>query len=73
MTQQTSTISLTVNGDPTELAVGATIADLLVQMAVVGRRIAVELNGEIVPKADHANTALQADDLVEVVQAIGGG
>lgn len=73
MTQQTSTISLIVNGDLTELAAGATISDLLVQMEVVGRRIAVELNGEIVPKADHANTALQADDQVEVVQAIGGG
>lgn len=73
MTQQTSTIPLTVNGDSMELAAGATVADLIAQMAISGRRIAVELNGEIVPKADHAGTQLQANDQVEVVQAIGGG
>jgi sulfur carrier protein len=51
----------------------ATIADLVRELALEGRRIAVERNGEIVPKSRHALTALTAGDRIEVVAAVGGG
>jgi sulfur carrier protein len=42
-------------------------------MALVGRRIAVERNGEIVPKSLHARTSLADGDRLEIVVAVGGG
>jgi sulfur carrier protein len=42
-------------------------------MDTAGRRVAVERNGEIVPKSRHAQTALAEDDRLEVVVAVGGG
>jgi sulfur carrier protein len=66
-------VTVTVNGDQQKLASGATIADLIVTLDLVGKRVAVERNLEIVPKSDHASTALQSDDVLEIVHAIGGG
>ncbi|PTU74321.1 sulfur carrier protein ThiS [Pseudomonas mangrovi] len=62
-----------LNGEPYELAEPASVADLLERMDLVGRRVAVELNLEIVPRSSHASTFLQEGDRVEVVHAIGGG
>ncbi len=67
------TITVTVNGEPQQLATGATIADLVASLDLQGRRVAVECNLEIVPKAEHATTTLKAGDVLEVVHAIGGG
>lgn len=67
------TIGITVNGGAMRIAAGATVADLLAQMDTAGKRVAVERNGEIVPKSRHAQTALAADDRLEVVIAVGGG
>jgi sulfur carrier protein len=50
-----------------------TVADLVRELALDGKRVAVERNGEIVPKSAHALTALAAGDRVEVVAAVGGG
>jgi sulfur carrier protein len=50
-----------------------TIASLLAKMGLSGKRIAVERNGEIVPKSLHALTALAAGDKLEIVGAVGGG
>lgn len=62
-----------LNGEPHEVSEQASIADLLEQLALTGRRVAVELNLEIVPRSLHAATYLQQGDAVEVVHAIGGG
>ncbi|NLJ63650.1 MAG: sulfur carrier protein ThiS [Alcaligenaceae bacterium] len=51
----------------------ATIFELIEELGYVGKRIAVELNGEIVPKSQHATTALNENDQLEIVVAVGGG
>ncbi|SNS65229.1 sulfur carrier protein ThiS [Pseudomonas segetis] len=62
-----------LNGEPLELADGQTVAGLIAQLDLVGRRVAVELNLDIVPRSQHASTVLAEGDRVEVVHAIGGG
>jgi sulfur carrier protein len=62
-----------LNGEAFELPDGQTVADLLGRLDLTGRRIAVELNLDIVPRSQHASTALRDGDRVEVVHAIGGG
>lgn len=62
-----------LNGEPYELPDGHTLADLIERMALTGRRLAIELNLDIVPRSQHASTQLKEGDRVEVVQAIGGG
>jgi len=62
-----------LNGESFELPDGQTVADLLVRLDLVGRRVAVELNLDIVPRSQHASTPLAEGDQVEVVHAIGGG
>lgn len=66
-------ISVSVNGERRPWPVGTTIADVIAALQLSGKRYAVELNQEIVPRAEHASTLLQAGDQVEIVQAIGGG
>jgi sulfur carrier protein len=66
-------IDVTVNGEPRHLDPGSTVAALLGQMALSGKRVAVERNGEIVPKGRHADTVLAPGDTLEIVAAVGGG
>ena len=66
-------ICLTVNGQPVELAQGTTVASLLASMDTAGKRVAVERNGEIVPRSRHAATILAPGDHLEIVVAVGGG
>ena len=68
-----SRVIVTVNGAATQLPDGSSIAVLVEQLQLAGRRIAVEVNEEIVPKSAHAQTPLRDGDRVEVVHAIGGG
>ena len=62
-----------LNGEPFELPDGETVAGLLALRELAGRRVAVELNLDIVPRSQHADTVLKEGDQVEVVHAIGGG
>ncbi|AGE27921.1 MULTISPECIES: sulfur carrier protein ThiS [Pseudomonas] len=62
-----------LNGEPFELPDGASVEALLTRLELTGRRVAVELNQDIVPRSQHAATALADGDQVEVVHAIGGG
>ncbi|GGL34449.1 sulfur carrier protein ThiS [Pseudomonas brenneri] len=62
-----------LNGEPYELPDGETVAALLARLELTGRRVAVELNQDIVPRSQHPDTALAEGDQVEVVHAIGGG
>lgn len=66
-------MNLLVNGESRTLADGATLAHLLATLDLAGRRVAVEVNGDIVPKSRHAQTALREGDRIEIVHAIGGG
>lgn len=66
-------MQIQLNGEPFDTQDGATLAQLVEQLDLVGKRIAIELNMEIVPRGEHAETALKEGDQVEVVHAIGGG
>jgi sulfur carrier protein len=66
-------LSIVVNGSSRLCRDTSTIADLIRDLALDGKRIAVERNGEIVPKSAHAATPLAAGDRIEVVRAVGGG
>jgi len=66
-------IRITVNGEPREIAATATVADLLAQVGLDMRKVAVERNLEIVPRSTYAATALAAGDELEIVHFIGGG
>ena len=52
---------------------GKSITELLADMNINAKQVAVELNEEIVPKAKYAETFLKDDDCVEVVRFVGGG
>jgi sulfur carrier protein len=62
-----------VNGQPREIAPGASVANLLGELGVTQPHVAVELNLEVVPRANHAVTILQDGDRLEVVTLVGGG
>lgn len=66
-------IEITVNGKSEQLDELSSVVDLVSAMALQGKRIAVEVNGEIVPASQHGNHMLAAGDKVEIVGAIGGG
>ncbi|MDN0077387.1 sulfur carrier protein ThiS [Crenobacter sp. SG2303] len=66
-------LSITLNGEARQFAEVATIADLIGALELAGKRLAVERNGEIVPKSRHALEALHDGDALEVVVAVGGG
>lgn len=66
-------MQLTVNGEPRTLADALNIDELLAALQLGGKRVAVEVNGSIVPRSQHAGTALRDGDEVLIVQAIGGG
>ncbi|MBN7770320.1 sulfur carrier protein ThiS [Marinobacter daepoensis] len=62
-----------VNGEAMELPGGATIAVLIDRLTLTGKRLAVEVNEDIVPRSQHEQFTLSEGDRVEVVHAIGGG
>ncbi|MDB5972880.1 MAG: thiS [Hydrocarboniphaga sp.] len=63
-----------LNGQPREVPGGCSVLQLIEQqLHLAGKRLAVEVNGEIVPRSQFASALLHAGDHVEVVQAIGGG
>lgn len=71
-----SAVAITLNGESHEIAPSArapTVTILLEQLELGGQRVAVEVNGQVVPKADHGARVLAAGDDVEVVTFVGGG
>ena len=66
-------ITLSVNGSERSMAPGANVALLLESLDLAGKRVAVERNGEIVPRSQFGNTALEQGDQLEIVVAVGGG
>lgn len=66
-------LELRINGALRQFPEPLTVAGLIDQLGYAGKRIAVERNGEIVPKSQHVTTALAAGDQLEIVVAVGGG
>jgi len=66
-------MQLLVNGESLSLPESLTVAGLLEELQLTGRRVAVEVNEAIIPRSRHDTHALQPDDQVEIVHAIGGG
>lgn len=62
-----------VNGDTMELRDGSSLADLVEKLGLGDKRIAAEVNLEIVPRSEHHSLQLSDGDRVEIVHAIGGG
>ena len=65
--------NIIINGGTRQITETLTVAALIEQLGYTGKRIAVERNGEIVPKSQHAATLLAAGDQLEIVAAVGGG
>ncbi len=66
-------MDILLNGDRLPLPDDTTLSALLEAQQLARRRVAVEINGEIVPRSRHAERVLRQGDRVEVVHALGGG
>ena len=66
-------IQVIVNGSARRFEHAPMLAELLLELAPPARRIAVERNGEIVPRSAHGSTVLADGDRLEIVAAVGGG
>lgn len=62
-----------MNGEPHDVGDGISIVELLRDLGLGERRVAVERNRDIVPREQYASTRLAPGDVVEVVQFVGGG
>jgi len=65
--------AIVLNGSPHRCDSTVTVADLVRELALQGKRVAVERNGEIVPKGRHGQTQVAPGDKIEIVAAVGGG
>ena len=66
-------IVVTVNGAARRFETPLDVASLLEKLEMAGKKVAVERNGEIVPKSAHAHTLIADGDQLEIVVAVGGG
>jgi sulfur carrier protein len=66
-------IHIVLNGEPRSLAAPVTFEKLLEELELAGRRIAVERNGDIVPRSRFGEERVAHGDRIEVVVAVGGG
>jgi sulfur carrier protein len=66
-------ISVTINGEPRQFPAPLNCAELLAQLDLTGKRVALERNGEIVPRSRHAAERIGDGDRLEIVVAVGGG
>lgn len=66
-------ISVTINGEARPLTHPLTCTELLGELELAGKRVAIERNGEIVPRSRFGDCRLQHGDRLEIVVAVGGG
>lgn len=66
-------MNITLNGQDKQLDTVRTVQDLVMHLGYQDKRIAVERNGDIVPKSQHAHALLDEGDQIEIVVAVGGG
>ena len=66
-------IALTINGEPRHFDETLTVAQLIERLELTGKRIALERNGQIVPRGQFGGERLADGDRLEIVVAVGGG
>jgi len=66
-------IALTINGEPRRFDEALTVAQLIERLELTGKRIALERNGQIVPRGQFGKERLADGDKLEIVVAVGGG
>ena len=66
-------MEIILNGAAKQVPQQSSIKDLLAEIGVLGGRVAIELNQEVLPKSEYASRQLQAADKIEIIQAVGGG
>ena len=66
-------ISITVNGECRQFNAPLNCVDLLAHLELAGKRVALERNGEIVPRSRYGDETLTDGDRLEIVVAVGGG
>ncbi|MEO7329080.1 MAG: sulfur carrier protein ThiS [Minicystis sp.] len=66
-------MQVTVNGEAKEIPAGTSVRGLIDLLALGDGPVAVEQNGEVVPRAEHTGTPLAEGDVVEVLHFVGGG
>lgn len=67
------TIDVELNGERVAIPAGLTFAELLVHLELTEGPVAIERNGEIVPRREHATARAEAGDRLEIVHFVGGG
>lgn len=66
-------IEITINGTPRQFDAPLTVTQLVENLELAGKRIAIERNGDIVPRSQFNATSLTSGDRLEIVVAVGGG
>ena len=66
-------MNIAINGEQHTLEDGLNLQHLISLLGLEDKRLAIEVNQDIVPRSEHASYKLKQDDRVEIVQAIGGG
>lgn len=64
---------INVNGEPTEIADGSNMSGLIECLGLTGKRLAIEVNEELVPRSRFDQHRLKSNDQVEIIHAVGGG
>lgn len=71
--QMAELLEIIVNGESHQVVPGTTVRGLIEQLGFGDRRVAVERNRQVVPRAEHDSTALETGDQLEIVTFVGGG
>ncbi len=66
-------MQVTINGSPRDVPDDLTVRDLVVHLGLGGGPVAVEVNREIVPRAEHGSHKVRGGDAIEIVHFVGGG
>lgn len=68
-----SELTIRINGEERTFPAGRTVTDVLADLGLADKRVAVERNGDIIPRSLHPETEVHEGDRIEIVNAIGGG
>ena len=66
-------MNILLNGETKQIDNQLLLSQLIEQLGISGKRLAVEINKEIIPKSEHAKYVINEGDRIEIVHAIGGG
>jgi sulfur carrier protein len=66
-------MNITLNGETRDVPAGTTVAELLGQLEILPKHVAVEVNLELIPRGRHGDRVLRENDRLEVVTLVGGG